>query len=79
MAAASKSGESISKEVGQTGGLPADRSSPPRGRADQDVVPYTSPYYGVAMTSKELREGGVGSFRMAQGDSVVIQSADHDA
>eukprot|EP00969_Alexandrium_andersonii_P302425 13368933-Alexandrium_andersonii.AAC.1 len=30
------------------------------------------------MTSKELREGGVESFRMAQGDSVVIQIADHD-
>eukprot|EP00969_Alexandrium_andersonii_P034221 1496194-Alexandrium_andersonii.AAC.1 len=31
MAAASKSGEAVKKEVGQTGGLPADRSSPPRG------------------------------------------------
>eukprot|EP00969_Alexandrium_andersonii_P152344 6737394-Alexandrium_andersonii.AAC.1 len=30
------------------------------------------------MTSKELREGGAESFRMAQGDSVVIQSADRD-
>eukprot|EP00969_Alexandrium_andersonii_P108729 4796943-Alexandrium_andersonii.AAC.1 len=61
MAASSKSGQVISKEVKKTEGLPADRPSLPRGRADEDVVPYSSPYYGVAMASKELREGGVES------------------
>eukprot|EP00969_Alexandrium_andersonii_P226516 10002942-Alexandrium_andersonii.AAC.1 len=77
MAASSKSGQSGAKEAGQTEGPPADRSSLPRGRADQDVVPYSSPYYGVAMASKELREGGEAALRLAQGDTAVIQSADH--
>eukprot|EP00969_Alexandrium_andersonii_P234437 10350704-Alexandrium_andersonii.AAC.1 len=78
MAASSKSDQPVVKEVGQTEGLPADSSSLPRGRADKDVVPYLSPYYGVAMTSKELREGGEVALRLAQGASAVIQSADHD-
>eukprot|EP00969_Alexandrium_andersonii_P133203 5890976-Alexandrium_andersonii.AAC.1 len=78
MAASSKSGVDVDKGV-KLEGHQADRFSPPRGRADEDVTPYTSPFDGVAMTSKELSEGGAESFRLAQNDSAVIQSASHDA
>eukprot|EP00969_Alexandrium_andersonii_P059675 2628602-Alexandrium_andersonii.AAC.1 len=57
----------VDKGVGPEGHR-ADRPSPPRGRADADVAPYKSPFYGVAMTSKELSEGGAGSFRLARND-----------
>eukprot|EP00969_Alexandrium_andersonii_P311374 13759011-Alexandrium_andersonii.AAC.1 len=60
------------------GGPQADRSSPPRGRADTEVAPYSRPYFGVAMTSKELNEGGAASLRLAESDSVVTQDLSHD-
>eukprot|EP00969_Alexandrium_andersonii_P348648 15416274-Alexandrium_andersonii.AAC.1 len=46
MAASSKSGQVVGKGVKKTEGLPVDRPSLPRRRADEDVVPYSSPYYG---------------------------------
>eukprot|EP00969_Alexandrium_andersonii_P347283 15354496-Alexandrium_andersonii.AAC.1 len=80
MAASSKSGMPVGEGAG-LGGPPADRSSPPRaaaGRADADTVPYSSPYFGVAMTGKELREGGAASMRLAESGSVVVQDPSHD-
>eukprot|EP00969_Alexandrium_andersonii_P009506 415628-Alexandrium_andersonii.AAC.1 len=45
-------------EEAKVGGLKADHPKPPRGRSDTEVVPYDSPFYSVAMTGKELSEGG---------------------
>eukprot|EP00969_Alexandrium_andersonii_P304969 13480723-Alexandrium_andersonii.AAC.1 len=57
--------------------LKADHPKPPRGRADAEVAPCDSPVYRVAMTSKELSEGGEAAFRLAQGHSAVLSSEDH--
>eukprot|EP00969_Alexandrium_andersonii_P138134 6109077-Alexandrium_andersonii.AAC.1 len=56
-------------EEAELGGHTADHPKPPRGRADQEVAPYDSPFYRAAMTGKELSGGGEAAFRRAQGDS----------
>eukprot|EP00969_Alexandrium_andersonii_P069597 3070694-Alexandrium_andersonii.AAC.1 len=76
MAASSAATKQEIEEV-KMGGHTADHPKPPRGRADQEVAPCSSPFYRAAMTGKELSEGGEAEFRLARGDSAVLSSAGH--
>eukprot|EP00969_Alexandrium_andersonii_P238739 10538825-Alexandrium_andersonii.AAC.1 len=58
MAAPSKSGQAMTKEVGETEGRAADRPPPPRGRLGAEVAQHNSPYYCGALARKEPKEGG---------------------
>eukprot|EP00969_Alexandrium_andersonii_P125037 5527191-Alexandrium_andersonii.AAC.1 len=72
--AASSTATKQELEEAKMGGHAADHPKPPRGRSDQEVAPYDSPFYRAAMAGKELSEGGLAAFRRAQGDSAVVSS-----